>query len=134
MTNMKKQAKSAVSNGRRLFAEKGVDGRSIWARRFRDLCQSFAEDAGGMEALTAMKLALIRRAASITIASEKLEARLAAGEPIDPDLLSRLSGQLHRIGETLGLTNHMTAIDPDPTLDDILARRRGPGRPRKGPL
>ncbi|WP_363347934.1 hypothetical protein [Methylocystis echinoides] len=131
---IKPKGRSAVSNGTRLFAEPGVDARTIWARRFRDLCISFANDLGGLESLTELQVCLIRRAASLSVASEKLEARLAAGEPVDAEVMSRLTGQLSRVADALGLGKSKPAVDVDATLDDILARRRGPGRPRKGPL
>ncbi len=42
-----KTTRSRVTNGKALFLER-VDGRSLTARRYRDLYQAFIADLGGM--------------------------------------------------------------------------------------
>ncbi len=113
--------RSAVSNGARLFATR-VDGRTLWARRYRDLVAGFAADAGGLETLTQLKLALIRRAAALTVECERLEGQLADGQQIDTDLLARLSSHLRRIAESIGLDR--VQRDVTQSIDAIAARHR----------
>ncbi len=43
-TAAKRAGRSRVSNGTK-FAE-GLDGRTKWGRRYRDLCESYAQDMG----------------------------------------------------------------------------------------
>ena len=62
---------------------------------------------------------LIRRVATFEIELEKLEGRLSQGEEINLDVYSRVSGQLRRILETLGIER--VARDITPTLSDIVA-------------
>ena len=81
--------RAAVSNGRRIF--NGVDGRSIEARRFRDLMVSLAADLGGLDTLTEAERTLLRHAASLTVRGEQLQASVLRGEPVDPGDLIRLT-------------------------------------------
>lgn len=101
----KAQARSGVTNGKSLFAKKGVDGRTAWARRFRDLVFDLGAAAGGLESLNAIQVGLVRRAASLAIAAEKLEHKLALGEPVDLDALSRLASNYHRLAQSLGIAD-----------------------------
>jgi hypothetical protein len=61
---------------------------------------------------------LIRRVATFEIELEKLEGRMSMGEDVNLDLYSRVSGQLRRILETLGIER--VAKDLTPTLVDII--------------
>lgn len=99
------------------------DGRTAWARRYRDLVAMLAADLGGASSLSELKLGLIRRVASLTIEAERLEVRLAEGdETVDIDALGRVSGHIRRISETLGLDR--VARDVTPTLADIVAQHQ----------
>lgn len=115
----KPRARSAVSNGTRLFVDKKVSG--AYARRYADLISDFVYDLGGPEAVGAMKMSLIRRAAALTLEAERLETSLAMGEPVDVDLLSRISGQLRRLGEAVGLDR---VQKKPPTIAEIAERIR----------
>jgi hypothetical protein len=55
----KPEARSRITNGRELLAN--IDGRSTEARRYRDLCFSFADDCGGARSLTEAQRALVRQ-------------------------------------------------------------------------
>lgn len=57
--------RSRVSNGSKMVA--GVDGRSVEARRYRDLTTSIADDLGGASSLTEAQRALVRLAAAMII-------------------------------------------------------------------
>src|SRR5262249_17994781 len=88
------RARSIVSNGRRLFVE--ADGRGPWGRRFRDVLAEIVSDLGGPDLLSEAQRQLARRAATISIACEKLEGEAAAGAVIDLELYGRLTDRLGR--------------------------------------
>lgn len=81
--------RSAVTNGRRIA--NGLDGRTVAARRFRDLIVSLAADLGGLDALNEGERALIRNAAAMVVRSEDLQAATLRGEAVDPSDLIRLT-------------------------------------------
>jgi hypothetical protein len=100
----KSQARSRVSNGATLLP--GIDGRSTWARRFRDVIEALTVDAGGPDALGEAERSLIRRTAALTVELERMEEAFAAAGAADPDTLDlygRTSGNLRRLLESLGL-------------------------------
>jgi hypothetical protein len=97
-------ARSQITNGSRLLP--GVDGRSCWARRLRDVCGLHLADLGGAGCASEAELSIIRRAACLTIELERIEARLAASReasPLDIDLYLRGANALRRLLESIGL-------------------------------
>jgi len=78
----KPEARARVSNGKVLFAD--CDGRSVAARRFRDLLDDLARDFGGRAALNTGELSIIRQCAALTVRAEALQvgagARRAGGQ------------------------------------------------------
>ena len=60
------------------------------ARRFRSILRN-------LEAEYETDRALIRQAATLTLLAEQLQAQLVRGEPIVPDTISKLTGQLRRV-------------------------------------
>jgi hypothetical protein len=84
------QAKSRVSNGKEILPN--VDGRSIEARRYRDVIESLVRDAGGdpSEAQTA----LIRRAAYLVVTLENMESAAMAGAPPLDRVIKNAAGGL----------------------------------------
>jgi hypothetical protein len=124
-------ARSAVANRTRLFIEP-LDERSLYGRRYKGLVYDIAADAGGIETLSELRLALVRRSAAIIIEIEKLEGRLARGDDtVDVDLLGRLTGHLRRLSETLGLDRITRDITPN--LADIIAQNPAPPRRQEKP-
>jgi len=102
------QSRSRITNGQGLLH--GVSGRSVWARRMRDLIQLHTSDAGGGDELSEAERSIIRRIATLTIELEFMEATFAtlretsrAPNADQLDLYSRLSGQLRRLLETIGI-------------------------------
>jgi hypothetical protein len=83
----------------------GIDGRSLWARRCRDLTAQLVADQGGDDVISAAKMAIVRRAAIIQVELELRELRFAEAEPSYQQLeqYSRISGNLRRMLESLGL-------------------------------
>jgi hypothetical protein len=63
-------------------------------RRFRDLVRQLLAELGVTIAdLSAERYQLLRRAATLAVACEDLEARLASGEQIDCEVYSRVAQQ-----------------------------------------
>src|SRR2546421_11913852 len=73
-------ARSAITNGASL---PGVDGRSSWARRLRDLIALHVADLGGDDNISEAERAIIRRAAVMITELEIMERNfaLANGAP-----------------------------------------------------
>jgi hypothetical protein len=63
-----------VTNGKSLFIEK-IDGRSPYARRWRDIVAEITNDLGGGDLLSEGQKQLIRRAATIAVSCERLEQK-----------------------------------------------------------
>ena len=100
--------RSAVSNGKRLFADQTVDGRGAWARRLRDVMMLHINDLGGDEAVSEAERSIIRRIATVTTELELLEKRFAlskkGGAGVDElDLYLRAANSLRRMLEAIGL-------------------------------
>jgi hypothetical protein len=95
--------KSKVTNGRKVFAM-GGDARGCWTRRWRDLVELHASDCGGSSVMSEAQLSLCRRASAIEVQLEQMEASMSEGAlKVDLDLYNRLSGNLRRILESIGL-------------------------------
>lgn len=123
----KSTARSRVSNGSAILP--GVDGRSVWARRFRDLMELHVSDKGGPDAVSEAERSIIRRAAALEVELERLEAKFAtSGEAAaaDLDLYGRTSNTLRRHLEAVGLQRR--AKDVTPTLDAYLRAKAGEGQ------
>jgi hypothetical protein len=88
--------RSAVSNGTKLFCVDGLDGRSQVARRFRDLVEVMTLDLGGADRLSEGQKQLIRRAATLAIMSESVEADLCRNMAFDADQYGQLCDRLGR--------------------------------------
>jgi hypothetical protein len=87
------------------------DGRSPWARRYRDLVAGHVADMGGRSVLSEAQLSLIKRASAVELELEQMEGKLSKGEPVDLDLFVRCAGHLRRILETLGLERRQRDIN-----------------------
>ena len=115
--------RSRVANGSELLP--GVDGRSAWVRRCKELIADHIADLGGEANTSAAERSLIRRASVMTVELERLEVKFAtAGEasPVDLELYQRTAGNLRRLLESIGLRRR--ARDVTPTLGEILSSNR----------
>jgi hypothetical protein len=94
--------RSRVGNGAKLLP--ATDGRSMTARRFKDLVYDIAGDLGGVEHLSTAEMQLIRRASMLCAECERQEA-LAAREDVtfDADSYVVKTNALKRVLEVLGL-------------------------------
>ena len=97
----KAQARSRISNGRDVLPD--VDGRSLIARRYRDIMSAVASDQGGAEHLSEARLQLIRRFSATSVLAEQLEALLARGEEINIREYSLLVSTMVRVAQRIGI-------------------------------
>ena len=116
--------RSAVSNGTRLFCVDGLDGRSQTARRFRDLVETIGNDLGGVDHLSEGQKQLIRRAATLSIMAEALEADAVRNLSFDGEAYGVLCDRLGRCLQRLGLERKLR--DVTPTLQSYLAAKAQP--------
>jgi hypothetical protein len=93
--------RSATTNDPLLL--RGVDGRSVVARRYRDVAIALADDLGGQDRLSEPSKILIRQAAAMTVQVEGLQSKIVSGEDVDLEQLTRLSNVLGRTLQRLGL-------------------------------
>jgi hypothetical protein len=115
--------RSAIANGRLL---PGIDGRSAWVRRAKELLAAHVSDMGGEDNISAAEHSIARRAAVLTVELERLEQRFAlAGEASadDIDLYARVASNLRRLLESVGLQRRARTVVPA-TLDEYLAGRQ----------
>lgn len=107
----KPEAQSRVSNGTATFLD-GVDGRSALARRFRDVLGQIVADLGGSALMSEGQRQLARRAATISVECERLEAQAMSGADIDLDAYGQMTDRLGRAFTRLGLKRVMKPV-PD---------------------
>ncbi len=115
----KRSGRSRITNGTKLLP--GIDGRSPWVRRCKDVIAAHLSDLGGADNTTAAERSIVRRAAVLTTELERLEVKFAsAGEASTEDLeaYSRVSANLRRLLEAVGLQRRPR--DVTPTLDAIM--------------
>jgi hypothetical protein len=113
--------RSRVTNGSSLLPE--LDGRSLWARRYRDLIALHVSDLGGEAGVSQAQLSLIRRAAALTVELERWEARFAADDGAPAEALAvyqRCLNSLRRTLEALGLDRKARTLDLDAVIDAIV--------------
>jgi hypothetical protein len=112
-----------MTNGSALLP--GVDGRSAWVRRCKDIIEAHLSDLGGEDNTSAAERSLIRRASVMTVELERLEARFAAAGEASAealDLYQRTAGNLRRLLEAVGLQRRARDVT---TLADYLQQHQG---------
>jgi hypothetical protein len=115
--------RSSVSNGLKLFAVEDLDRRGQTHRRYRDIYDYIAADLGGRDHLSELQRQLCRRAASLSVVAESIEAALVRDREIDIMLLGMVADRLRRIGDALGIQR--VPRDATPTLQSYLSAREG---------
>jgi hypothetical protein len=111
----KQYGRSRVTNGGELLP--GVDQRSRWVRRCKDVLAAHLSDLGGEDNTSAAERSIVRRAAVLTTELEHLEVKFAtAGEAsaADLDAYQRCANSLRRLLEAVGLQRRAREILPDP--------------------
>ncbi len=123
-----------IANGSAAFlAPSGaVDGRSLAARRFRELTLNLASDLGGADQLSTVQGQLIKRFAGSAVIAELAEAELVKGEKPDIAAYVTLINAQNRLAGTLGIRR--VAIDATPSLAQYILekRREKAARPPEG--
>ena len=115
----KDRQRSRITNGSALLP--GVDGRSPWVRRCKDVIAAHLSDLGGEDNTSAAERSIIRRASVLTVELERLEAKFAladAASDSDLDLYQRTAGNLRRLLEAVGLQRRPRNLTPN--LKDYL--------------
>jgi hypothetical protein len=115
----KPEARSRVSNGKDLFLD-GVDGRSVIARRYRDILSQLTSDIGG-DPSEAQSI-IIRRATQLAVWCEQAEAEAAGGKPLNIGEYATATNTLRRLLLDLGLERRMRDVTPN--IDSYLTRER----------
>ena len=119
----KAQARSRLSNGRDVLP--GVDGRSVVARRYRDIIGTVVSDQGGAEHLSEARLQLIRRFSAASVLAEQMEARLARGEEINIQEYSLLVSTMVRVAQRIGIERRARNVTP--SLGQYLSNKKANG-------
>jgi hypothetical protein len=110
-------ARSRLTNGKDLLPN--IDGRSLIARRYRDVCTAIASDQGSPDQLSEARMQLIRRYAACCVLAEEKESQLVRGEQIDITAYVQLTTTMVRIALRIGLDRVPRDIS-SPSLADIL--------------
>ncbi len=113
----KPQARSRLTNGSVVVLN--ADNRGTWARRKRDLIELHLSDLGGAENTSEAERAIIGLAATLKVELEQLDCKFAqagGAAPQDLDLYSRVSGNLRRMLESLGLERRPKPVQGLPVL------------------
>lgn len=110
--------RSRITNGRQLLP--GVDGRSLWARLYRDTQQALTDHLGGDSRTSEPQRLLIRRCTALEVELLALESRFTQAreqgeEPQagDLDLYARLGNAQRRFLEGIGLQSVPRDVTPD---------------------
>ena len=98
--SQKSKGRSRMTNGSAVMA--GVDGRSTWARRMRDLIRLHLSDLGGEDAVSEAERSIVRRCAALTVELERMGSDFALAGKAQPDqleLYQRTANSLRRLLE-----------------------------------
>jgi hypothetical protein len=119
LTRKKKSARSAITNGSRLFAQR-VDLRTSRGSRFKDLIGIYSDAIG--PTLTEPQRVLVRDLAMMQVLSEDLQQKyMETGvmSPEDQTQYSRLSTNIKSSLKRLSLLNAKLQADGDADEDEI---------------
>ena len=81
----------------------GLDGRTVNARRVRDLAVTYTAALGGEQVLDALQRELVLKAAQLTVAAEDMRRCSLRGETIDVSDLVKLENLASRAVRALNL-------------------------------
>lgn len=113
--------RSKAGNGNTLFVD-DVDGRTVVARRYKDILSAVIEDQGGIDHVSEITQHLARRFAGLAVQAEALEAALARGESISLADHTQLASTLTRLATRLGVGRKAREIVP--TIEGYVAAKR----------
>jgi hypothetical protein len=118
----KPQAGTRRGNGSSLLS--GVDGRTLQARRFKEIFTNLAQDMGGDP--TEAQKAIAARAATLAVWCEQAEAEFANGGELDVLAYATVSNAMRRLLSDLGLERRAKDVTPD-LASYIAAKDRADG-------
>jgi hypothetical protein len=104
------RGKSSITNGRRLH-HRETDARTRPARRWRDIYQGLVAELGRAPSFAEDQL--VRSCADLAMTHEALSSRVASGQLVDHEELTRVSGSLRRTLVVLGLAKREAAGGPE---------------------
>lgn len=113
VSGLKLCGRSRITNGRVLLPS--VDGRSLWARRLRDLINLHQSDLGGAGSVSTAEQSIIRRAACLTVELELMEVKFASNGGADNDGLhayGQTANTLRRLLQAIGLERRAKNVTP----------------------
>ena len=84
-----RKGRSRITNGKVLIA--GVDQRSPWVRRAKDVIAAHIGDLGGVDNTSAAERSIIRRASTLTVELERMETTFAAAGEASPLISKSIS-------------------------------------------
>jgi hypothetical protein len=116
----KPEGRSRIGNGRALLPD--VDGRSAAMRRYKEVLGQLMADLGGRP--TEAQTIIARRAATLAVWCEGVEADMANGKSLDIAPFTTAANTLRRLLADLGLERRLR--DVTPSLATYLAGRDRP--------
>ena len=116
VTKRSNTTRSRVTNGSSHFVQP-VDGRTMEARRFRDVLAGIMSDLGGADHLSEAQQQLARRAALMSVKCEVMEGEAVQGRDIDLEQFGRLTDRLGRAFHRLGLKRVAREVKSNPLVD-----------------
>ena len=90
----------------------GVDNRSTFVRRRRDLIRTYTDALGGAEKVSATVMNDVVRAVDLVLIAEKARSQALCGEKLDLDVLTRLESTADRAVRRLGIKPGSNAPKP----------------------
>ncbi len=118
--------KSRIANGSALLS--GNVGRSLWYRRFKELWADHLSDTPNA---SVAEKSILRRACTLECELERMETAFAlAGEasPAELDIYARVSANLRRLLESVGLERRAKTVGP--SLGDLIRQDQEAQRQR----
>jgi hypothetical protein len=110
-----------------------IDQRSVAARRWRDVYDQIAADLGGDPSMAQMQL--VRRAATIAVQCEVIEASIATGEMMDVKTMNvygQMADRLGRCLQRLGIKRVPRDVTPKNLRSYLTLKARPPTPPTEG--
>jgi len=121
----KSHGRSRTTNGSQFLPQ--VDGRSIIARRYRDIARALQIEQGGD--VSEARLQLIRRFSAAAVLAEQLESKLANGEEINIVEHCQLTSTMVRVAQRIGIDRIAKNIG-GLTLGEMIAQDQAAERER----
>jgi hypothetical protein len=107
----KPEARSRVTNGKDILPN--IDGRSLLARRMRDIRDAIIADQGGEEAISEVRRNYIKRFSFLSARTELAEAGYINSDGKIDDVAYNLSvSTMVRVGSRIGIDRRSRDITP----------------------